>query len=88
MKEVLPHKENTFIEPSRKHSFKANKRLSNQQTGKNVVFQNRFEILDVESNFTAHEIPNRRENLNISNPSKNANNSLSNNFSNKRNSTR
>ena len=24
MKEVLPHKENTFIEPSRKHSFKAN----------------------------------------------------------------
>ena len=88
MKEVLPDKENTFIEPSRKHSFKANKRLSNQQTGKNVVFQNRFEILDVESNFTGHEIPNRRENLNISNPSKNANNSLSNNFSNKRNSTR
>ena len=29
MKEVLPDKENTFIEPSRKHSFKANKRLSN-----------------------------------------------------------
>ena len=63
MKEVLPHKENTFIEPSRKHSFKANKRFGNQETGKNLVLQNRYdETLDVESNFTAHELPNRREN--------------------------
>ena len=37
MKEVLPHKENTFIEPSRKHSFKANKRFRNQETDKNLV---------------------------------------------------
>ena len=32
IKEVLPHKENTFIESSKKHSFKANKRFSNQKT--------------------------------------------------------
>ena len=37
MKEVLLHKENTFIEPSRKHSFKANKRFRNQETDKNLV---------------------------------------------------
>ena len=29
MKEVLPRKENIFIEHSRKHSFKANKRFGN-----------------------------------------------------------
>ena len=62
-KEVLPHKENTFIESSRKHNFKANKRFGNQKTGNNLVLQNRFEILDVEGNFMAHELPNRRENL-------------------------
>ena len=88
MKEVLPHKENTFTEPSRKHSFKANKRFGNQETGKNLVLQNRFETLDVESDFTAHELPNRRQNSNISDPSNNANNSSNNNFSNKLNSTR
>ena len=55
MKEVLPHKENTFIEPSRKHSFKGNKRFGNQEAGKNLVLENGFETLDVESNFTAHE---------------------------------
>ena len=42
----------------------------------------------MESNFTAHELPNRRENSSISNPSNNANNSLNNNFSNRLNSTR
>ena len=88
MKEVLSHKENTFIEPSMKHSFKANKTFGHQETGKNLVLQNRFETMDVESNFTAHELPNRRENSTISNPSNNTNNSLSNNFSNKLNSTR
>ena len=88
MKEVLPHKENTLIKSSRKHSFKANKRFGNQETGKNLVLHNRFETLDAESNFTAHELPNRRENSNISNPTNNANNSLNNDFSNKLNSTR
>ena len=88
VKEVLPHKENTFIESSRKHSFKANKRFRNQKTGNNLVLQNCFETLDVESNFTAHELPKRRQNLNISNPSSNANNSLNKNFSNKLNSAR
>ena len=88
MKEVLPHKENTFIESSMKHSFKANKRFGNQKTGNNLVLQNHFETLDVESNFMAHELPNRRENLNISNPSNNANNSSNNIFSSKLNSTR
>ena len=88
MKEVLPHKENTFIASSKKHSFKANKRFSNQKTGNNLVLQNRFQTLDVERNFAAHELPNRRENLNISNPSTNANNSSNNNFSIKVNSTR
>ena len=87
VKEVLPHKENSFIESSRKHSFKANKRFGNQKTGNNLVLQNRFETLEVESNFTAHELPNRRENLNISNPSNDANNSSNNNLSNKLNST-
>ena len=43
MNEVLPHKESTVIEPSRKHSFKAHKRHGNQETGKNLVLQNRFE---------------------------------------------
>ena len=61
MKEVLPHKENTFIASSKKHSFKANKRFSNQKTANNLVLQNRFQTLDVESNFAAHELPNRRE---------------------------
>ena len=88
MKVVLPHKENTLIKSSRKHSFKANKRFGNQETGKNLVLHNRFETLDAESNFTAHELPNRRENSNISNPTNNANNSLNNDFSNKLNSTR
>ena len=88
VKEVLPHKENTFIESSRKHSFKANKRFRNQKTGNNLVLQNCFETLDVESNFTAHGLPKRRETLNISNPSSNANNSMNKNFSNKLNSTR
>ena len=82
MKEVLPHKENTFIESSRKYSFKGNKRFGNPKTGKKLVLQNRFETLDVDSNFAAHELPNRRENLNISNPSNNANNSSNNNLSN------
>ena len=77
-----------MIEPSRKHSFKANKRFGNQETSKNLVLQNRFETLDVKSDFTAHELPNHRKNSNISNPSINANNSLNNNFSNKINSTR
>ena len=81
VKEVLPHKENTFIESSRKHSFKANKRFGNQKTGNNLVLQNRFEILDVESNFTAHQLSNHRENLNISNLSNNYKNSSNNNFS-------
>ena len=62
MKEVLSDKENTFIKPSRKHSFKAEKRFSNQEKGKNLVLQNCFETLDVESNFTAFELSNRREN--------------------------
>ena len=62
MKEVLSDKENTFIKPSRKHSFKAEKRFSNKEKGKNLVLQNRFETLDVESNFTAFELSNRREN--------------------------
>ena len=53
-----------------------------------LLLQNDFETLDVESNFTAHKLPNRREDLSISNPSNNANNSLNNNFSNKLNSTR
>ena len=88
MKEVLPHKENTFVESSRKHSFKTSKRFRNQKTGNNLVLQNCFQTLDVESNFTAHELPKRRENLNISNPSSNANNSMNKNFSNKLNSTR
>ena len=88
MKEVLPHKKNTFIEPIRKHSFKANKRFRNQETDKNLVLQNRFETLDVESNFTAHEFRNCRENSNVSNLSNCTNNSLSNNFSSKLNSTR
>ena len=88
MKVVLPHKENTLIKSSRKHSFKANKRFGNQETGKNLVLHNRFETLDAESNFTAHELPNRRQNSNISNPTNNANNSLNNDFSNKLNSTR
>ena len=55
MKEILPDKENTFIEPSRKHSLKANRRLSNQETCKNLVFQNHFEIQDVESNFMKYQ---------------------------------
>ena len=42
----------------------------------------------MESNFTAHELPNRRENSSISNPSNNANNSLNNNFWNRLKSTR
>ena len=88
MKEVLPHKENTFIESSRKCSFKANKRFGNQNKGNNLVLQNRFETLGVEVNFSVHGLPNRRENLNISNPSNNVNNSLNNNLSNKLNSTR
>ena len=50
VKEVLPHKGNTSNESSRKHSFKVNKRFGNQKTGNNLVLQNRFEILDVESN--------------------------------------
>ena len=53
-----------------------------------MVLQNRFQTLDVESNFTAYELPNRRENLNISNPSNNANNSSNNNFPIKLNSRR
>ena len=61
-KEVLPHKENSFIESSRKHSFKAYKRFDNQKTGNNLVLQNRFETLDVKKNFIAHELPNRRGN--------------------------
>ena len=88
MKDVLPHKENSFIEPNRKHSFKTNKRFGNQETGKNLVLQNRFETLDVKRNFTEHELPNHGEKSNISNSSNNANNSLNNNFSNKLNSTR
>ena len=88
MKEVFPHKENTFIGFGKKYSFKVKKRFGNQKTGTNLVLQNRFETLDAESNFTVHELPNRRENLNISNPSNNANNSSNNNFSNKLNSTR
>ena len=88
MKEVLPHKENTFIESSMKHSFKANKRFGNQKTGNNLILQNHFETLEVGSNFMAHELPNRRENLNISNPSNNANNFSNNIFSSKLNSTR
>ena len=88
MKEVFPHKENTFIGFGKKYSFKAKKRFGNQKTGTNLVLQNRLETLDAESNFTVHELPNRRENLNISNPSNNANNSSNNNFSNKLNSTR
>ena len=88
VKEVLPHKENTFTESSMKHSFKANKRFGNQKTGNNLVLQICLETVDVESNFKAHELPNRRKNLNISNPSNNANNSSNNNFSNKLNSTR
>ena len=35
VEEVLPHKEKTFIESSRKHSFNANKRFGNQKTGNN-----------------------------------------------------
>ena len=56
VKEVLPHKGNTSNESSRKHSFKVNKRFGNQKTGNNLILQNRFEILDVESNLTAHEL--------------------------------
>ena len=37
VKEVLPHKEDTFIESSRKYSFKANKRFGNPKTGKKLV---------------------------------------------------
>ena len=88
VKNALSHKENTSIEPSRKHDFNANKKFGNQKTGNNLVLQSRFETLDVESNFTAHESPNCRENLNISNPSNNANNSSNSIFSNKFNSTR
>ena len=88
VKEVLPHKENTFIETSRRHNFKANKKFGNQKAGRNLVLQNGFETLGVESNFTAHELPNRREKLNISNPSNNANNFWNNNLSNRLNSTR
>ena len=62
VKEVLPRNENTFTEPSRKHSFKANERFGNQKTGNKLVLQNRFETLDVESNSTVHELPNRTEN--------------------------
>ena len=36
VKEVLLHKENTFIESSRKYSFKANKRFGNQKTANNL----------------------------------------------------
>ena len=88
VKEVLPHKENTFSQSSQKHSFKANKRFGNQKTGNNLVLQNRFKTLDVVSSFTTHELSNCRENLNISNPSNNANNSSHNSFSNKLNSIR
>ena len=87
MAKVLAHKENTFIESSRKHSFKANRKFVNQKTGNKLVLQNCFETLDVERNLSAHELPNCRENLNISNPSNNAINSSNNNFSNKLNST-
>ena len=80
MKGVLLHKVNTFIESSRKHSFKANKRFGNQKTGNNLILQNRFETLDVESNFTVHELQNRTENLNISISSNSANNSTNNNL--------
>ena len=31
VKEVLPYKENTFTESSRKHSFKGKKRFGNQK---------------------------------------------------------
>ena len=88
MKEVFPHKENTFIGFGKKYSFKAKKRFGNQKTGTNLVLQNHFETLDVKSNFTVYELPNRRENLNISIPSNNANSSSNNNFSNKLNSTK
>ena len=88
VKQVLPHKENTVSESSQKHSFKANKRFGNQKTGNNLVLQNRFKTLDVVSSFTAHELSNCRENLNISNPSNNANNSSHDSFSNKLNSIR
>ena len=88
VKDVLPHKENTFTESSRKHSFKANEKFGNQKSSNYLLFRNHFETLDIESHFTAHESPNRRENLNISDPSNNANNSANNNFSNKLNSTR
>ena len=88
VKEVLPHKENTFSQSSQKHSFKANKRFGNQKTGNNLVLQNRFKTLDVVTSFTTHELSNCRENLNISNPSNNANNSSHNIFSNKLNSIR
>ena len=88
VKEVLPHKENIFTESSRKHGFKPNEKFGNQKSGNYLLFRNRFETLDMESHFTAHKLPNRREYLNISNPSNNANNSANNNFSNKFNSTR
>ena len=84
MKEVLPHKKTKHSE----HSFKANKKFGNQKIGNNLVLQNRFETPDVESNLTAYELPDYRENLYISNPSNNTNNSLNNNFSKKLNSTR
>ena len=88
VKEVLPHKENIFTESSRKNGFKPNEKFGNQKSGNYLLFRNRFETLDMESHFTAHKLPNRREYLNISNPSNNANNSANNNFSNKFNSTR
>ena len=39
MKEVFPHKENTFIGFGKKYSFKAKKRFGNQKTGTNLVLQ-------------------------------------------------
>ena len=63
-------------------------RFGNQKAGNNLVLQNRFKTLDVVSSFTTHELSNCRENLNISNPSNNANNSSQNSFSNKLNGIR
>ena len=37
-KEALTHKENTFTESSRKHSFKANEKFGNQKSGNYLLF--------------------------------------------------